>query len=101
MRKSAKFHLPKSKCERVVAPKSDFSKEFGFRYIKRGSTIVMIGCPKGKSKAQARGCKVTRAGKRICGRKLICAVGTKAHAIITPAKKGVRCPTGGRRVARR
>jgi hypothetical protein len=97
-RAAPKFHLPKNKCERIVIPKSSFSKDFGFRYVKRESTIAMIGCPKGKTKMQRAGCKVTRAGKRICGRKIVCTVGTKAHAIITPAKAGKRCPTGAKRV---
>ena len=94
---AAKFHLPKNKCEKIVKPKRDFAKDFGFRWVKRGSTFVMVGCPKGKTKTQRHGCKTTRAGKKICGRKIVCTVGTKAHAIVTPAKAGKRCPTGAKR----
>ena len=96
----ARFHLPKEKCERVVKPKRDFAKAFGFRWVKSGSSYIMVGCPKGKTKTQTKGCKTTRAGKRICGRKLVCTVGTKAHVIVTAAKKGKRCPSGARRVTR-
>lgn len=94
------FRLPKSKCERVVVPKSAFSKDFGFRWVKSGSTFVLVGCPKGKTKTQAKGCKTTRTGKRICGRQVVCTVGTKAHVIVTAAKKGKRCPTGAIRVTK-
>lgn len=92
------FRLPKAKCEKVVKPKRDFAKDFGFRWVKSGSSYIMVGCPKGKTKTQAKGCKKTRTGKRICGRKVICTVGTKAHTIVTAAKKGKRCPTGAKRV---
>ena len=94
----AAFRLPKVKCEKIVKPKRDFAKDFGFRWVKRGSTYVMVGCPKGKTKTQTKGCKTTRTGKKICGRQVVCTVGTKAHSIVTPAKKGARCPTGAKRV---
>jgi hypothetical protein len=54
-------------CERTPAPKSAFDKR-SFRWKKSGRAWVLVGCPKGR------------------WRKNRCAVGTKAHKVLAPAK---------------
>lgn len=94
---SKSFHLPKSKCEKVVQSKSAFHPA-SFRWIKRGSNFLMIGCPKkldrsGKLMATKfvsgakKGCRVASTGAQ---------AGTRVHAIVTAAKGG-RCKVGSRR----
>jgi hypothetical protein len=74
-----KFQLPKSKCEKKVAPKSGFAKA-SFRWVKSGRGFVMVGCPKGHWSPRSKRCKV----------------GLRAHAVVTASKAG-RCPVGSRR----
>ena len=95
MAKVPSFHLPKRRCVEVVKPKRAFDSLFGFRYIKQGSTVVMIGCPKGKAITKPGPCK-QRKGKRVCKRVAVCKAGTMAHAMIRP-RKGKACPTGQKR----
>jgi len=78
----AAFHLPKSKCEKKVAPKSAFAPK-SFRWVKSGKGFVMVGCPKGEWSSRAKRCKV----------------GLRAHAVVT-ASKGGRCKVGSRHVRR-
>jgi hypothetical protein len=93
-KKKTRLKLPEKRCTKITKPKKEFSKEFGFRYIPGGKgTVVMIGCPKGKSKTQKSGCKTTKSGKKICGRRMVCTVGTRSHAVIK-ARRGSSCPTG-------
>ena len=75
----AAFHLPKSKCEKKVAPKGAFEKA-SFRWKKSGKGFILVGCPKGEWMP----------------RKKRCSVGLRAHAVIVASKKG-RCPVGSKR----
>lgn len=77
----ARFKLPKSKCERILAPKSGFAPR-SFRWIKTGKAFLLIGCPKGEWMPRAKRCKV----------------GTRAHAEVKAARG--RCARGSRRVSR-
>jgi len=43
-------------CERSLAPKSRVAKK-SFRWIKRGSNWLLVGCPRGKWSRRGR-CKV-------------------------------------------
>ena len=82
MAREPKFHLPKAKCERIVAPKEDFDKgSFRWTPLKNGGA-VLIGCPTGKWLAKRERC----------------AVGTRAHAIVLPAGSSGRCKASYRRV---
>jgi hypothetical protein len=90
------FKLPKSKCVMQAAPKRSFAKNFGFRYIKRGKTIVMIGCPKGKA-TSAPYMKKKVKGKTMARRRMICTVGTKEFEVIKARKPGAKCPSGYKR----
>jgi hypothetical protein len=73
------FRLPKSKCEKKVAPTKAFDPK-SFRWVKSGKGFVMVGCPKGQWAPRLKRCKV----------------GLRAHAVVT-ASKGGRCPVGLRR----
>jgi len=66
-------------CERSVEPKGAFDKR-SFRYKKSGSAWLLLGCPKGYWQP----------------RNQQCAVGTRAHKLLSPAKK--RCSTGSKRI---
>lgn len=68
-------------CERVENPKSKFDSR-GFRWMTSGRARILIGCPKGKWQP----------------RKKHCTVGTKAYVLLTPVKKGKRCPVGSKRI---
>ena len=73
-------------CERIEKPKRAFARG-SFRWTRRGSTWLLIGCPRGKWK---------RVG-RYKGRRGRCTVGTQAYAVLTP-KRGTRCKVGARTV---
>lgn len=83
-KRPAQFRIPKSGCVEVVTPKRAFAAKFGFRWVKAGSSRVLIGCPKGKAKDRARG-------------RMVCEVGTKAHLILRPLGKRKACPVGQKR----
>lgn len=85
------FKIPAKKCVMQAAPKRSFAKDFGFRYIKRGSTYLLIGCPKGKAKSAVYAKKKVK-GKTVSKRRMICTVGTKAFEIIK-ARRG-KCAKG-------
>jgi len=68
-------------CETTKAPKSHFAPR-SFRYIKRGSNWLLIGCPRGHWMARAQKCKV----------------GTRAHKILRRTTKSRRCHAGERRL---
>jgi hypothetical protein len=63
-------------CERTLAPKSRFAKK-SFRWVKRGSNWLLVGCPKGKWTRRSR-----------------CKVGTRAHKLLVKARG--RCRVGKR-----
>ena len=92
------FKIPKDKCVKTVHPKRNFAKNFGFRYVKRKAegSIVMIGCPKGKTKTAPYMKKKVK-GKTVSKRRVICTVGTKAFEVIKARKPGKKCPTGYKR----
>ena len=73
------FRLPKSKCEKKVAPTSDFDPR-SFRWTKSGRGYILVGCPIGSW----------------APRKARCKVGLRAHAVVTKPKAG-RCPIGSKR----
>ena len=75
------FKLPKSKCEKKVAPKSEFDPR-SFRWTKSGRGYILVGCPVGSW----------------APRKARCRVGLRAHAIVTKSKGG-RCPIGAKRAS--
>ena len=90
----ASFHLPKSKCEKVVAPKGKFHKA-SFRWVERGANFLMVGCPKMLDRGgklvktkwvagAAKGCRVASTGAK---------AGTRVHAIVR-ASRGGKCKTG-------
>jgi hypothetical protein len=68
-------------CERRVGKKTDFDRR-SFRWITRGRTKLLIGCPRGKWKPRAQRC----------------AIGTKAYAILTPTRG--RCPRGKKHITK-
>ena len=77
MKRAPKFHLPSSKCERVVVPKDKFDSR-SFRWLQTTKGAVLIGCPVGKWSG---------------GR---CSVGTMAHSVVT-ASQGGRCKANYKR----
>jgi hypothetical protein len=78
-------------CEEKLAPKSAFDRG-SFRWVNRGKTWLLIGCPKGHW--HARGYKRVR-GERHRGR---CMVGTRAHVILHARQSRTRCSVGERRI---
>jgi hypothetical protein len=68
-------------CRSVKAPKRTFDPR-SFRWIQRGRSWILIGCPKGQWQP----------------RKQRCRVGTRAHEVLAAVSKGGRCPRGERRV---
>lgn len=66
-------------CERKMKPKGAFDPR-SFRWKKSGRAWLLVGCPKRHWKAKT-------------GR---CAVGTEAHALLTPARG--RCTAGSRKI---
>lgn len=56
MARKAAFHLPKRKCRKVVSKRR--VAKGSQRWIKRGKTYLLIGCPVGKWNARAQECKV-------------------------------------------
>jgi hypothetical protein len=70
-------------CEKIKAKKSSFDRR-SFRWVKRNKTRVLIGCPKGKWDDKRSRCRV----------------GTRAYAVLKPAK-GKRCPVGSKRIRKR
>lgn len=72
-----KFHLPKKKCVKRLVPKSRRGTIVGT--IKRGSTYMLISCPRGK---------LARNGR--------CKVGTRSVEVIKPARSG-KCAVGYKR----
>ena len=79
-KKKPAFKLPKSKCVKRYRKKSEFAKG-SFRYIKRGSLYLLVGCPKGKWNKKTKRCRV----------------GTRAFESMKATKKG-RCPRDAVRV---
>lgn len=71
--------LKGSWCEKMLAPKAKFDRR-SFRWVAKGRNRLLVGCPKGKWVASTSRCKV----------------GTRAHALLTPAKG--RCARGRRRI---
>lgn len=76
MARARKFKLPKSKCKQKLAPLAKADKR-SIRWIKRGSTFLLVACPKGKFNAKTSRCKV----------------GTFALEKVKAAR-GKACPTG-------
>ena len=66
-------------CEKKLAAKKRFDRR-SFRWKKSGKAWLLIGCPKGKWKAK----------------KQVCAVGTRAYAILSPTNGS--CSTYERRI---
>ena len=66
-------------CEKTLAQKGSFDKR-SFRYKKSGYAWLLLGCPKGYWKPRIQQC----------------AVGTRAHKLLSPAKK--RCSAGSKRI---
>jgi len=71
------------KCIKVVNSKASFDPR-SFRTVSRGTTRILVGCPRGKWKPDAR------AGHQ-------CTVGLRAYEVIKPAHG--RCKTGYKKVA--
>jgi hypothetical protein len=63
-------------CERTEAPRKRFDDR-SFRWVKRGKTWLLIGCPAGKWSPSKKRCRV----------------GTRAHKVLVPAPRG-RCKIG-------
>jgi hypothetical protein len=63
------------KCVKVINPRASFDPR-SFRTVSRGTTRVLVGCPKGKWKPRAQWC----------------AVGLRAYEVIKPARG--RCKSG-------
>lgn len=85
------FKIPAKKCVMQAAPKRSFAKNFGFRWVKSGSSFIMVGCPKGKAKSVPYMKKKLK-GKTVSKRRMICTVGTKAFEIVK-ARRG-KCAKG-------
>lgn len=68
-------------CEQVKAPKSAFDKR-SFRWTQRGQAKILVGCPKGEWQSR----------KKFKGKQGACAVGTRAHVVLTKARG--RCEVG-------
>lgn len=65
-------------CERALAHKRTFDRR-SFRWVKRGSNWLIVGCPKGQWRPKAKRCKV----------------GTRGHKILV-RRKGASCHAGKR-----
>lgn len=70
-RSQGSFQIRGTFCETNPKPKSYFDPR-SFRWIKRGTTRLLVGCPKGKWDAKRGRCKV----------------GTKARAVLRKAPNG-------------
>lgn len=68
-------------CERTATPKSKCARG-SFRWKKSGKAWILICCPKGRWQPRKERCKV----------------GTRAHKVLSPTRKGKRCSTGDKRV---
>lgn len=64
-------------CSKIKARKSAFDPR-SFRWIQRGRTWLLIGCPKGQWASRKKRCKV----------------GTRAYEILEPVARGESCPRG-------
>lgn len=78
MTRRAAFRLPKKKCKQAVSKRKP--AKGSFRWIKRGSTYLLIACPRGKYNARTKKCSV----------------GTFAVEKVK-AKRGSACPVGYKR----
>lgn len=94
-----KFSLPKQKCEKIVKPTSAFHKA-SFRWVKRGSVFLLIGCPKtldrGGRRIATKWSKNAPAGTQCRVRSSGAPAGTRVHAIVKRASGG-RCGRGSHR----
>ena len=63
-------------CEKKQGKQSAFDRR-SFRWIRRGKAKILIACPRGKWNAPTDRCRV----------------GTRAYAVLTPARGG-RCKAG-------
>lgn len=92
-RKAARVPIqipPKARrCVKVERPKSAFHSA-SFRYVKSGSAVIMVGCPKRANGKATRFKSKVKAGCRVGSRK----AGLRAHAVIKAART---CPTGYKR----
>lgn len=71
------------KCVKVINPRASFDPR-SFRTVSRGTTRILVGCPKGKWRPRAR------PGNQ-------CAVGLRAYEVIKPARG--RCKIGYVKIA--
>jgi hypothetical protein len=68
-------------CRETKAAKRDFDAR-SFRWIKRGRSWLLIGCPRGQWQP----------------RKARCKVGTRAYEVLAPTPRSGRCKRGAARV---